>query len=296
MFRSLAISLLVALLWWAPCPAQAPAKPRVISSFTVIQDWVQTVGGEGVEVLNLVPSRSEAHGYQLNPRNAQDLRRADLIVAMSPDLEPWLAAWCEANGKADQVLWLHPKETGRGHSHGGHANPHAWTDPIEVSKMIATLAQQLEKVRTGFDFQTPANQYLIEVKRVDAELAALFAPIPPAQRLFLAQHANLDLLAARYGLTVAGTILPHGSAESADPSARHISNLLTLIREKGVRVIVTDEGQNDTLARRLTEDAGLPPPLRLSFESLSPSGQPGDTWSGMMLTNGRRLQQALLQR
>ena len=67
-----------------------------------------------------------------------------------------------------------------------------------------------------------------------------------------------------------------------------------MIRKQKICVIVTDAGQNEAFARRLTEDAGLPPPLSLSFEYLEPLGQPGDTWASMMLTNGKRLHQALL--
>ena len=109
-------------------------------------------------------------------------------------------------------------------------------------------------------------------------------------------HANLDQFASRFGLTVAGTIIAGGSGESADPSARHFSSLLALIRKQKIRVVVTDAGQNEAFARRLTEDAGLPAPLSLSFESLASPGQPGDTWVSMMRTNGRRLQEALLAR
>ena len=97
-------------------------------------------------------------------------------------------------------------------------------------------------------------------------------------------------------VTVARTILASSSAESADPSARHFSELLALIRREGIRVIVTDAGQSDIFARRLAEDAGLPPPLSLSFEYLEPAGRPGDSWTGMMLLNGRRLHEALSSR
>ena len=87
-----------------------------------------------------------------------------------------------------------------------------------------------------------------------------------------------------------------GSTESDNPSARHFSELLALIRREVIRVIVTDAGQSDIFARRLAEDAGLPPPLSLSFEYLEPAGRPGDSWTGMMLLNGRRLHEALSSR
>jgi len=291
------IRLLVTLIFsatpWFGGRALAQEKPLVISSFTVIHDWVQVIGGKGFELKNIIPSRSEAHGFQLSPRHAKDLRRATLIVAMSPEFEPWLAAWGKANQRTDSILWLHSEATART-AHNCADIPHAWTDPIEVKKMVKVLAERLNKIGGGLDTQIAYEQYLKEINSVDKELSQLFREIPPDKRAFISHHANLGHFAKHFGLTVAGTIIANGSGESADPSARHFSELRALIRKQKICVIVTDAGQNEAFARRLTEDAGLPPPLSLSFEYLEPLGQPGDTWASMMLTNGKRLHQALL--
>jgi len=276
--------------------AAEPAKPLVVSSFTIIADWVQVIGGQRFELVNLVPSHSETHGYQLNARNARDLRRASLIVGMSPTLEPWLEDWAKANDRSARLLWLFDERKAghEGHAHG--SDPHAWTNPAEVKKMVRALATRLGEISSAKDTENSYNQYVKEIDRVDEELRRIFATLPAAQLNLVTQHANLGHFAESYGLRVARTILTSSSAESADPSARHFSELLALIRREGIRVIVTDAGQSDAFAQRLAEDAKLPPPLSLSFEYLEPAGRPGDTWVGMMLLNGRRLHEALSRR
>lgn len=139
------------------------------------------------------------------------------------------------------------------------------------------------------------GQLVKEINHVDLVLAQAFASVPPERRRIITQHPSLDSFAKRYGLEIVGTIVPSSSAEAADPSARHYSNLLALIKAKGVRTIVTDAGQNDSLARRLAKDADIPDPLPLSFESLAPPGQEGSTWATMMLRNGQLLRKSLLQ-
>ena len=292
MLRLLAALILSACPWLVG-QADAQEKPVVVSSFTVIHDWVQIIGGKGLESSSIIPPRSEAHGFQLSPRHAKDLRRATLIVGMSPEFEPWLAAWGKANGRSDSILWLHRA----GDAHAGHdcdEIPHAWTDPAEVKKMVKSLAERLQKTAGIKDTQIAYEQYLKEIDAVETELGQLFRQIAPDKKAFISHHANLGQFAKHFGLTVAGTIIASGSGESADPSVRHFSELLALIRKQKIRVIVTDEGQNTAFARRLAEDAGLPPPLSLSFEYLEPAGQPGATWTSMMLINGKRLHQALL--
>jgi zinc/manganese transport system substrate-binding protein len=280
----------------ASVPAKEPAKPLVVSSFTIIADWVQVIGDKRVEMVNLVPSHSETHGYQLSARNARDLRRAQLIVGMSPTLEPWLEAWAKSNDRKAQLLWLFDdrKPAHDGHAHG--SDPHAWTDPSAVKKMTRVLATRLGELVGADHTETSYQQYVKEVEQVDEILRRLFSTLPAVRRSLVTQHANLGHFADSYGLRIARTILASSSAESADPSARHFSELLALIRREDIRVIVTDAGQSDVFARRLAEDAGLPPPLSLSFEYLEPAGRPGDSWTGMMLHNGRRLHEALSTR
>ena len=289
MLRTLLTLLLLTGLFQVGAVVEAKEKPVVITSFSVIQDWTQIIGGKEVEVINIIPPLSEAHGFQLSPAQAKNLRKAVLIIGMHPDLEPWLRAWAEANQAQGRILWLHPSPN----TPHGLADPHAWISPPEVLAMTKKIADAIRPLATSKDSQDSYHQYVNEVKRVDAELVELFAALPPDRRTIISQHANLGYFARRYGLKVAGTILSNGAAEAADPSARHFSELLKVIRQEGVRVVVADEGQNDAFARRLCEDAGLRPPLALTFEYLQPTGQPGDTWTSMMLTHGRRLHQAL---
>ena len=239
--------------------ASEPAKPLVVSSFTIIADWVQVLGNKRVELVNLVPSHSETHGYQLSARNARDLRRAQLIVGMSPTLEPWLEAWAKSHDRTAQLLWLFDerKPAHDGHAHG--SDPHAWTDPAEVKKMTRVLATRLGALIGAENSEASYHQYVKEVEQVDEALRRLFSTMPAGRRSLVTQHANLSHFAQSYGLRIARTILASSSAESADPSARHFSELLALIRREGIRVIVTDAGQSDAFAQRLAEDAGLPP-------------------------------------
>jgi len=295
MLCRVAITLMTTVLAWASPLVAQDARPVIVTSFTIIQDWVHNVAGEQVKVINLVPARSETHGYQLSPADARELRRATLIVGMNPALESWLEGWAKANQRDQHILWLFPEQKGDPSDHCA-ANPHAWIDPRHVKLMLERLAVGLQRANPAIKLQGSYHEYLKEVERVDEALAKLFAGLPAERRTFISQHANLQFFAARYGLLVADTILKSGSAEAADPSARHFSDLLALIRKHGIRVIVTDAGQNESLARRLAEDTGQQPPLPLSFEYLEPRGLPGDTWITMMLLNGRRLHQALATR
>lgn len=285
----LAFTLILAL-GAAPSPLPSKDVPDkvVIATFSIAGDFVQNVVGKHVMVKIIVPAGSEIHGFQLSPRDVKALNQAVQIIGINPQLEPWLLAWAASAHQEHKVVWLAPAPQTNG------PDPHLWTDPREVSRMSRLLRAEWTRNFPDNDSKESYEAWLAEVDRVDAELAKLFADLPASRRSFVSQHPNLGWFAHRYGLRVAGTILTSATAEAADPSAFHFSEILKLIRREKIRVIVTDEGQPGGFAERLAQEAGLAAPLSLTFETLQPKGREGDTWAAMMLRNGRRLHTALL--
>lgn len=266
----------------------APPSAEIVTSFSIVDDWTGALVGQAIRHQALVPAGSELHGFQLGANEAKALSGAKLIVGISPASEPWLAGWVKAHGKQASVVWLQTEE-----KDGVASDPHPWTDPSLVQDFIPKLGSAIQGSFTEVNTQSTVIQYLNKVSALDAELKAAFAMVPADRRKLITQHPNLGRLAQRYHLEVRGTILESPSAEAADPSARHYSQLLALIRIEKIRVVVTDAGQNDGLARRLCQDAGIPPPLGLNFETLAPAGQPGDDWLGMMRLQAGKLREAL---
>jgi len=280
--------------WGIDSPSKAGG---VISSFSIPDNWVGSILPTGYRHRGLVPARSELHGYQINANDAKDLAKADLIVGLSPEIEPWLADWIKANHRENATLWLALEANPNHLSIGKQStpDPHIWTDPKLVLKIIEKLRKKLQILYPNASMQDTYSQLVKDVMVVDNTLERAFGIIPVNQRRIITQHANLGPFAHRYGLIVASTILQSASTEAADPSAKQFSLLLETIRSQGVRVVVVDDGQNDAIAQQLCRDTGIPPPLPLSFEFLEPTGTEGDTWAGMMLKNGRKLQAALLK-
>jgi zinc/manganese transport system substrate-binding protein len=266
----------------------APPPAQIVASFSIVDDWTQVLVGQAIRHQALVPAGSELHGFQLGANEAKALSAAQLIVGLSPASEPWLAEWVKAHRRESSTVWLHLEE-----KDGSAGEPHPWTDPSLVMGFVTKLGAAIQGKFTDVNTQDNVNQYLAKVKGLDNELREAFATLPSDRRKLITQHPNLGRLAQRYHLQIVGTILESPSAEAADPSARHYSRLLGLIRTEKIQVLVTDEGQNETIARRLCQDAGLPPPLALNFETLAPAGQPGADWLGMMRRQAGKLREAL---
>jgi len=279
-------ALLLLALIFAPGMASAgTAKIEVVCSFSILEDWCHKILKDKGLTHSLVPLKGELHEFQLSAQDVVRLKRSRVVVGFSPDSETWLHDWAKSSPN-HRVVWLGVNEDGT------RLPAHGWTDPLLVVTMVTRLCAELNK--SDPDLHVSHEQMLKEAQSVDSELKALFSALPAERRKLVTQHPNLNPFAARYGIKIVGTLLESASGEAADTSARHFSRLLKSIKAEGVRVIVTDEGHNQEMARRIASDAGIPPPIALNFESL-PSAQ-GSSWKSMMLHQGRMLHEAMMLR
>ncbi len=66
-------------------------RVQVVTTTNFIADWVENVGGDGVEVFSLVPTGADPHGFQPGARDVARIADADLVFSVGLGLEgEWL--------------------------------------------------------------------------------------------------------------------------------------------------------------------------------------------------------------
>ena len=66
-------------------------KVQVVTTTNFAADWVNNVGGDGVEVFSLVPTGADPHGFQPGARDVARIADADLVFSIGLGLEEgWL--------------------------------------------------------------------------------------------------------------------------------------------------------------------------------------------------------------
>nr|WP_298057510.1 zinc ABC transporter substrate-binding protein [uncultured Halomonas sp.] len=70
--------------------AMANERVQVVTSFSILADMVENVGGEHVEVTPLVAADGDAHVYSPSPGDARSLADADLVVFNGLLFEGWM--------------------------------------------------------------------------------------------------------------------------------------------------------------------------------------------------------------
>lgn len=285
--------LLIALALWLPLSLQAAEKLQVVTSFSILADLTREVGGEHIELTNLVDADADAHVYEPSPDDAKALLRADLIIANGLGFEPWLErllASSEPKGKridtSAGVVPLMLDEDGE-----MVPDPHAWQSLTNAEIYVRNIAKALGEL-------DPANlnvyierrdAYLTRLhallKKADAQIAGL----PTSQRKVVTSHDAFGYLGQAWQLKF---IAPQGLSTHDEPSAAEVAALIRQIRNEGVRAVFVENIRDPRLIRQIADEAGAKVGGTLYSDALASAG-PASTYLGMFEHNLDTLMAAL---
>jgi zinc/manganese transport system substrate-binding protein len=138
-----------------------------------------------------------------------------------------------------------------------------------------------------------ASAYRDQLVALDAEIAAVLAPIPEDRRVLVTNHEALGYFADRYDLAVIGAVIP-SLTTSANASAADLEELADVLRSARVPAIFGETTQPSQLADALADEVGGDVQVvELYTESLGEEGSGADSYLGMLRTDAERIAGAL---
>lgn len=270
-------------------------KPLVVTSIAPLGDWITAVGGGDVDVLVLVPPSSNPHTFELSPAQLRDASEASLVVLNGAGLEYWADRLLDNVRDArvavvtlsdDAVLLQDGGHEPHGSAHEGdehaHAagNPHFWLDPALAVAAVQRIARAVALLRPerADSITARAQSYVRELERLDSEIEGIVRRWK--QRRFIGDHSSWVYFARRYGLEEAGVI---ESVPGREVSARELSSLIALMREKDIDVVFADKRKSTRSVDILAEESGA----RIAL--LDPLGASGIGYIPLMRWNVREM-------
>jgi zinc/manganese transport system substrate-binding protein len=289
------------------------AGASVVATTTIWGDLTRQVvecAGAG-EVATLMPVGADPHDYSPSSQDVAAMVGADLVVANGLGLEGGLeesidsaksdgATVFEVAPELDPLPFAeHSEEEGHSeeeaaeeeHDHGSE-DPHVWHDVTRAAKATGLIGAELTKATGNPDYAECGTLLQGELMTVNDEVAATLATVPEERRILVTDHDALGYLAAAYGYTVAGTVIPGGST-LAEPSSAELAELTTTVKEAGVPAIFANTANPQALVDALASEVGDIEVVSLYVDSIGEPGSGADTFQGMVRTNAQRISDAL---
>ncbi|MDO4795390.1 MAG: zinc ABC transporter substrate-binding protein [Brachymonas sp.] len=322
-FSSLLKTFVLALLIGLGSAWASTAKPLpVVTSFSILADVAQQIGGERVAVQPLIAADTDAHSYQMTPADVRKIRSAKLLLANGLGMESAPLQRAMQNSKLPLAIvtqgieplpthehdhdhdhdHAHGHDHGHAHGHGHHhhhhhshgpQDPHVWQDPVRMQTYARNIANALIQAdpagRAHYEQRLAAYQR--ELQQLHTWAEQQFAAIPPAQRKVLTAHEAFAYLGARYQITF---VAPLGVSADSDASARRVARLIQQVRTQGIRAIFLENVKDARLIEQIARETGVPMQQQALYsDALSGPQGPAPTYLQLMRHNVNALASAL---
>ncbi len=284
-------------------------KVSVVATTTQVGDLVRQIGGDAVDVRQILKPNSEAHDYEPRPQDVAAMADAKILFVSGLGLDDWHADLVKDSGSGAKVVDLaatlpvkhaageeehgageeHGDEEAEGHDHG-ETDPHWWHDPTNV----AAAADRIEAALIAADpaakaaIAANADRFRARVAATDTAIRACLDRVPAAERKIVTDHDAFVYFTERYGVTSVGAVFPSQSTQG-QPSARDLAELERTIKRENVRAVFPESSLNPKLAQRLAADTGVSSDHELYGDTLGAPGTPAGTVLGAAAVNAEAM-------
>jgi ABC-type Zn uptake system ZnuABC Zn-binding protein ZnuA len=286
---------LIFLLMLAAVGTMAADRLKIVATYDTYAGIARDVGGAYVEVTALANGRQDPHYVDAKPSYLVALHRADALLLNGLELEVgFLPPLLQQSGNpriqpgtdgyVDLSRFITPIEVPRGgvdrsmgdvHPYG---NPHYHLNPENMEAIATGLAEVFAAAdpANSEDYQRSAGQTVEELRVLDAELRKTLAGVRSDP--VVTYHSTLDYFFLHYGFTVVGFVEPKPGIK---PTPVSLMGLEKTMRDRGVKILVCENYEDQKIARKVAEDTGA----RLVVIPSYTGGAPGaDTYPDLMRT------------
>ena len=238
------------MLWMAALAAVA-APLQVAALHPLMADLAKQVGGERVQVYDLVGEGGNPHRYEPRPADLKKLQSSALILAAGKNMENYLdrlRANMDGVAIVDVGRTIPSLTVGKDAvytccpAHGaGAIDPHWWHGIDNMRRAARVVAQALaEKDPGGKDYFTGnATAYGKRLESLKKWARTELAKVPRGQRKLVTAHNAFGYFAKEFGFEV---IAVAGLNKEQNTTPQEQAKTIDSVRKSGVRAIFPEQG------------------------------------------------------
>jgi zinc transport system substrate-binding protein len=244
------LALALAIVFLVGCGRESSSsKPQIIVSLYPLQDFAQKIGGNLVEVKNIVPPGTEPHDFDPSPQDMIKLNKADLFLYNGAGLETWVN---HAIPNIDQTHTfvvntskkIPLKKAGNTTEKGQVYDPHIWLNPYMAEQQAKVIYESMVKIAPKHKKQFTEN-YQRLIDQFTALKKSYKSLLHTPGREFVTSHIAFQYLADQYHLK---QIAISGLTPEDEPSPKEVKQLVDMLRQHGAKIVFFETLVNNKLA------------------------------------------------
>lgn len=217
--------------------------PKVLATVGMVADVVREIGGDRVEVAQLMGPGVDPHLYKATRDDVQQIMSADVIFTSGLMLEGRLEDTFNKVAATKPVfamtstlptdLLLSPEGA------GGHPDPHVWMDVAAWANCLDVISSGLSKSIPEYteEFQSRSVAYRKTLQSLHEYGLTSIGSVPKEHRVLVTSHDAFNYFGRAYGLEVIGV---QGLSTESEAGLQRINELVDLLVERKVAAVFVE--------------------------------------------------------
>ncbi len=250
---------------------------------------MREIAGERAEVQVIVPPAANPHVFEPSPGQLMALSNSDLFIFAGLGFEFWKDKFLNVLQKKKSIelseyVDVIDSSCEEEHCpHHKHGNPHYWTSPKEVVRLVNPIKLLLIDLDpAGKDYyEARSAAFLKELSLLDSECQQTILGLK--NKNFVSQHSAWPYFARDYGLNQVGVI---ESSPGKEPTPACLKKIIDKVKSGGASFILADMQFSAKAAGILAEESGV------RVIMLDPIGTPNQSYADFIRKNLEAIKKA----
>lgn len=206
-------------------------------------DFAKKIGGDKVEVINLVPAGTEPHDWEPSTKDLIEMEKSDIFIYNGAGMEQWVDDVLESldteeltSVEASKGIKLLKDQDAHehDHEHNSENDPHVWLDPQNAKYEMNKIKKTLIKVDAENKDYYEANykRYAKECDKLDTLYKEETSKL--TKKELVVAHEAFGYLCHAYGLEQMGI---EGLSADDEPDPKQMSEVIRFAKEHQVKTI-----------------------------------------------------------
>lgn len=283
MKKIISLLLVIPMLFTIGCSKEnkenenSEGKIKIYTSIYPLYDFAKKVGGDKVDVTNLVPAGTEPHEWEISTSDIVNLEKADMLIYNGAGIENWtdkVISTLENKDityvKTSEGLDIHKigkkdSQEDNKHSHGSY-DPHTWLS-------IKNAKQEMENIKNALVKYDPDNadyyednyeKYAKKFDELDKKYSNTLGPIK--NKTIIVAHEAFGYLCEEYDINQEGI---EGLTPDSEPDPARMRQIIKFAKKNNVKTIFFEELVSPKVAQTIAKEINAKTEVLNPLEGLS---------------------------
>ena len=295
-------------------------KLNVMASFYPMYDFATKVGGDKVEVTNMVPAGTEPHDWEPAATDIKNLEEADVFIYNGAGMEHWTEDVLDALDNKDLkvveasrgLTLLEGKEEDEEETEDSSSDsdasdestseedstdseitydPHVWLNPLNAKAEMENIKNAF--VEADLDnkdyYEQNYETYAEKFDQLDKEYKDGLSNTKSKD--LITSHEAFGYLCQAYGLNQVGI---EGLSPDSEPDASRMNEIIKFAKENNVKTIFFEELVSPKVSETIADEIGAKTAVLNPLEGLTDDEiSAGEDYFSVMESNLKTIEDAL---